>query len=470
MSGSDKVFDLETSLLPASRLVPKASSVRHVAFGLGVGLLTFLVLGGIAPWQQSVVGHGRVIAFAPLERQQTIEATIDGRLMRWEVQEGTRVAEGDVLAYLSDNDPDLYSRLEAEQAVTQERLDSYRSRLESVRSRFDAIRLAQAQAIQGARARVESLRGRVRASEQSVTAAEAELVQAAANLVRHRELIADGLVSQRELELAIAADARARAGRDATLANLDAIREELVGAEAAFRQTESQAQAENDNAEATVRSAETDHQAAAAALMRIDSRLARQSTQTVLSPRAGIVYRILANQGGEQVKAGDPLLTLVPDTAESAAELWVDGNDAPLIQPGRRVRLQFEGWPAVQFAGWPSVAVGTFGGRVSFVDATDDGQGNFRVVVLPDPNDEPWPQNRFLRQGVRAHGWVLLNTVRVGYEIWRQLNGFPPAINVPRPTSPEASSGPRRPTKNASGGSYGSSGSAYGGGGDESSY
>ena len=93
---------------------------------------------------------------------------------------------------------------------------------------------------------------------------------------------------------------------------------------------------------------------------------------------------------------------------------------------------QFEGWPAVQFSGWPSVAVGTFGGTVALVDATDDGQGQFRILVVPAPG-ETWPDARFLRQGSRANGWVLLDTVPLGWELWRQFNGFPPSMDVPAP-------------------------------------
>ena len=61
------------------------------------------------------------------------------------------------------------------------------------------------------------------------------------------------------------------------------------------------------------------------------------------------------------------------------------------------------------------------------IDATDDGTGKFRVLVKPGAEDE-WPSERFLRQGVRANGWVMLSRVRLGYEIWRQLNGFPPVV------------------------------------------
>jgi hypothetical protein len=119
----------------------------------------------------------------------------------------------------------------------------------------------------------------------------------------------------------------------------------------------------------------------------------------------------------------------VPKTSSPAVQVWVAGNDAPLINPGRHVRLQFEGWPAVQFSGWPSVAVGTFGGEVALVDPTDDGMGKFRVVVVPDPDEPPWPEYPQLRQGVRAYSWVLLDQVPLGYEVWRRMNGFPPAFN-----------------------------------------
>ena len=97
------------------------------------------------------------------------------------------------------------------------------------------------------------------------------------------------------------------------------------------------------------------------------------------------------------------------------------------------MRLQFEGWPALQFSGWPSIAVGTFGGRVPLVDPTDNGKGKFRVLVEPDPDEQQWPSHRFLRQGVRANGWVLLNVVPIGYELWRQFNGFPPVISLDEP-------------------------------------
>lgn len=160
-------------------------------------------------------------------------------------------------------------------------------------------------------------------------------------------------------------------------------------------------------------------------LANINVRLARQETQLIKAPRDGYILRRMTGQESVFVKAGTSIAVLVPDTASRAVELWVHGIDAPLIEPGQTARLQFEGWPAIQFSGWPSVAVGTFGGQVAVVDAAGTGQqGLFRVIVVPAPH-EAWPEARYLRQGVRVNGWILLSRVKLGFELWRRFNGFP---------------------------------------------
>ncbi len=164
-----------------------------------------------------------------------------------------------------------------------------------------------------------------------------------------------------------------------------------------------------------------------AELARMDVRLARQMTQSIRAPVSGTILRVVPGQGAQIVKQGQPLAVIVPDTKSQAVEIWLSGNDIPLVAEGDKVRLQFEGWPAIQFSGWPSVAVGTFGGEVSLVDAVDNGEGRFRILISPS-RGEAWPETRYLRQGVRAQGWVLLSQVPLGFELWRRFNGFPPAI------------------------------------------
>lgn len=164
-------------------------------------------------------------------------------------------------------------------------------------------------------------------------------------------------------------------------------------------------------------------------LNRIEVQLARQGTQTITAPFDGFVMHITAGGIATQVKEGDILATFVPDNVKRAVELYVSGLDAPLIRPGRHVRLTFEGWPAVQFSGWPSVAVGTFGGEVVSVDASVSSNGKFRVLVS-ETEGEPWPSAHFLRMGAQAKGWILLNEVPLGYELWRKMNNFPPVYDA----------------------------------------
>jgi hypothetical protein len=116
--------------------------------------------------------------------------------------------------------------------------------------------------------------------------------------------------------------------------------------------------------------------------------------------------------------------------------------DVPLVSPGRKVRLQFDGWPALQFSGWPQVAVGTFGGVVAVVDRVSATDGTFRVLVTPDPDDEPWPT--LLRQGSGVMAWAMLDEVRLGYELWRRVNGFPQAISASSLTEPAAGTGGKK--------------------------
>jgi len=410
--------------------VPTPQRFRRTLTLVALAFVAFVLGALFLPWRQNIRGKGRVIAYAPLDRQQAVEAPFDGRLLRWHVQEGSHVESGDLLADVVDLDPDLMSRLQLERDVMTERLASYRERVATLRDRIGSVERTQKGAIVSSEARVRVATDRRVATDQAIAGVQAELEAARTNADRHRDLVAQGLVSQRELELAVAVEARALANLDVARAQASAAVAEVASAQASLEQARAHAQAEIESASAALNTAQTDVQGAQGALLRIESRLARQHNQHIRAPRSGTVLRILANEGGEQVKSGDPLALLVPDTLDRAAEIYVDGNDAALIQPGRSVRVQFEGWPAVQFVGWPSVAVGTFAGRVAFVDSHDDGYGNFRVVVSPESKDA-WPSVQYLRQGTRANGWVLLDEVRIGYELWRVFNGFPQSIAPP---------------------------------------
>lgn len=330
MSGIYQVpFDREVE---SFRRVPYSRGPRRVARALLVFFLLAAVALAFVPWQQTAYGEGKVVAYSPIDRPQSIDAPVGGRLGEWFVQEGSRVREGDPIVRIVDVDPELLVRLRTE----------------------------------------------LQAKEAAVEAAAAAVQTARSNVRRQAELVEEGLSARRQLE-------------EAQLKEADALK--------------------------SLASARAD-------LAQVQTRLARQDVQLVEAPRDGVIVRLLEGAGGLFVKPGDSLARLVPADAAQAVELWIDGNELPLLHAGNEVRLQFEGWPALQFSGWPGLAVGTFEGRVQVIDAAQtDRPGKFRVLVQPGRGSE-WP--RGLLQGVQAHGWVLLGQVPLGYELWRRFNDFPP--------------------------------------------
>ena len=415
-------------LLPSMSRVATPLAARRVAHILLV-LFVLLAVGlAFVPWQQSVPGSGRVIALAPVERQQTIDAPVEGRVIQWHVVEGSRVAAGDLVVDISDNDPEIVERMRRERDAALDRLRAARSREQSLGERIAGLEGSRRNALSGAESRIQMAAERIRAAERALEAAEATLVTARLNIERQKQLNEKGLSATRSVELAQLEFDRAAAELDRAKASLNVARSDRAALEADREKTETDFRAMIEDARASRASAQSESANVQGSLQQIEMRIARQNTQAVRAARDGVILRLLAQPGSELLKSGEPLAILVPESSSTVVELWVSGNDMPLIHRGDKVRLQFEGWPAIQFVGWPSVAVGTFGGVVSLVDATDDGQGRFRILVSPDPNDQPWPSAAYLRQGVRANGWALLNVVPLGFELWRQFNGFPPAI------------------------------------------
>lgn len=418
--------------IPAMRLVRTPHTVRGPARMVTLLLLLLAIALTVTPWQQTAWGDGRVIAYSPLEREQRIEAPIEGRVAKWYVQEGSLVNEGDPLADLSDNDADIVSRLRGEKDAVHKRVEAAKARQTAAEARIRALEASRTAALSAAKLRVSMARARVVAADKAVEASVAAEKTATLNLERQKALVEKGLSSVRAFELADLDYARASTDLDRAKAGAALARSEELAVESDRLKVDADTTASIEDAKATIAIATSEVANATVEMQRVDVRLARQGAQSVKAPRAGTILRIVTKQGGEMVKAGDTLAIFVPTISARAVELWVDGRDVPLLRLGGEVRLQFEGWPALQFSGWPSVAVGTFGGTVALIDATDDGKGRFRVLVVPGPT-EPWPAAAYLRPGVRAHGWALLGRVRLGYELWRQFNGFPPVVPAPAP-------------------------------------
>lgn len=427
------------------KTIDTAPMAKKLARGLFKLFLILIIFLGFTPWQQNVRGFGRVIAYTPAERQQVISAQVEGRISRWLVREGSEVKRGDILAEVLDNDPQLLQRLQSEQQALTAKQAATDNRVNSFREQLRMAEHARPQAIAAAQSRVAMANERRKAAEQSLQAAIAAKQTTTLNLSRQQQLRLKGLASQRTLELSQLEMAQRSAEVERAQATLVAAKNEIEALTSDGQKIAADASASVEKSRADLNKAIEDQNSILADALKLQTRLARQHTQTVVAPRDGVVLRLLANPGAEMLKSGQALAIFVPDTEERAVELWVDGNDLPLIVTNSHVRLQFEGYPAIQFGGWPEFSVGSFGGEVVLIDATDDGKGHFRILVRPDPKDNAWPSKRFLRQGVRVNGWVLLGQVTLGYELWRIFNGFPPLI-LPEPT---AHSSPKDDAKKA---------------------
>ncbi len=446
------------SLMPSLSLARSSRIARRIAKVLLVTLAITIVLMTFAPWQQSVTGTGDVVAYAPRERTQTIESPIKGRIIRWGegLRENAHVVKGQFLVEVQDLDAGYTERLQGQFLSYQQQVDSARDQLraneraleaaktivESVEAQRVAYIRVKEETIAAQNAYVEMAAKKVQAEQQQLIEYQYAIPQLEAEYERTKTLHAEGNISLQKLQEVSRKLGEGQAKVSRAEAYVEAAEAELEGKTRERQAKADKAQIDIDDAQARLRKvngdvskaesdvakSQQDLSKAEQELLEMEVKLERQKTQIVTAPIDGFIVQIAANMGTSMVSEGYPLCTIVPETRELAVQLWLKGNDVPLVTIGRHVRMQFEGWPAVQFAGWPSIAVGTFGGEVVSIDATDDGAGKFRVMVLPDPDDRSWPEDRFLRQGVRANGWVLLDQVPLWFEVWRNLNGFPPVV------------------------------------------
>jgi len=461
------------ALLPSLRLARSSRFARRI----GKLLLFLLVVGFIvvafAPWQQSVIGSGQVVALDPAERPQPIQVAIKGRIAKWgeNIRDNAPVKEGQLIAVVEDIDPNLMPRLQDQLAQTRSFVDASGVLLDAKTASRDAAsrviasqeallktyEASKEQIVASAEAGIAGAENKVEAERKQLQEVEAALTQIKADYERKKQLLKEDIVAEVTYQLAerkyLEAQAKvAKAGEYVKSAlndlegkkrDKDAKEQKAQGDINYARALLEKAGSEVAKADSEVAKAEAELNKARKTLSEMETKVSRQERQSITAPFDGILTSIRANLRGQMVKEGDTLCMIVPDISNRAVEAWLDGNDALLVAPGRHVRLQFEGWPAVQFTGW-AVSVGTFGGSIVSVDATDNGKGKFRVVVRPDGEGDPWPEEK-LKQGVRVNAWVLLEQVPLWYEIWRNMNGFPPVLTPDEDVSKDKAKKPKLP-------------------------
>jgi len=398
-------------------------------------VLLFLLIIAFVPWTQTITVTGQLSAYTPYERPQDIESQITGRIRKWHIFEGVRVKQGDLILEHDDYgpnfmSPDLLSLLEQRKQALIETRRAALGRAEQLDKRIKEMQNLVKAAVPSAQARVVEAENNVREAYQKVEAARIAVATAELNVDRHKQLAEQGLVSQRELEVTIQSAIGTKADLNGAQAHLKAAEQamkalsfgrEQVSAEVLQRLLDAEAARDASVAEA----AKATDQLADVSL-RMSNAEQRRVASRIMAPIDGTVVKMAETGVGETVRSGDKLLRISPASADKAVEMVADGIDAPLLNVGRKVKILFYGIPAIPLPAWPELMACTYQGVIKVIDQVDDGKGNFRFWVVPDPEEKPWPPQEHVRQGTKVMGWVILNRVPLWYEMWRRFNLFPP--------------------------------------------
>lgn len=417
--------------------VASKSSGRIVIRLLSVFFFITLVIVFL-PWTQNIRARGNMTTLRPDQRPQAIHSILAGRIEKWFVQEGDFVRQGDTILFISEIkddyfDPNLLARTQEQVAAKRMSVASYQGKAGALDTQIEAITETADLKLEQAKNKLQQARLKVLTDSIDYRAAAIGFDIAKEQYERMEELYKEGLKSLTDLENRNMVMQRAQATMLSTENRLLTSRNEILNAEielvsipAKFRDDVSKAASDKFS----TLSAQYDTEAT---VTKLSNQYANYSIRSKLyyitAPQDGYVTLAMYAGIGETIKEGDQIVTIMPDQYDLAIEIYVKPLDLPLLETGQPVRIQFDGWPAIVFSGWPNTSYGTYGGLIYAVDNSISQNGMYRALVSPDPDDAPWPDA--LRVGAGANGLILLKDVPIWYELWRQINGFPPDYYKP---------------------------------------
>ena len=413
--------------------IQKLNSSKKLSYWIGFGIL-FLAICSMLPWTQNIRGKGKITTLRPQDRPQSIYPIIPGRIERWYVREGDTIRKGDTLVRLSEIktdyfDPNLIERTTEQVTAKEFSVKSYEQKANALNQQIAAMKEALRLKLEQADNKVRQALLKIKSDSMSLEAAKVGYDIAAYQFRRTDTLYQKGLKSLTEWE---AKRNKAQESESKLISSENKLlgsKNELMNAKIELNSIRSEyadkvAKAESERF--STLSAIYDATGSVSKLKNQQSNYtSRQQYYYILAPQDGIISKIHKKGLGETIKEEEQLLTMMPLGAEMAVEMYIRPMDYPLLKLDEEVVFIFDGWPAFVLSGWPESSTGTFRGRIAAIDNLTGENNMFRILVCPDSNfHKPWPKG--LRVGAAADGTVLLSNVSLWYEIWRQLNGFPP--------------------------------------------
>lgn len=405
------------------------SSVKYWFFFCVLVFVIFLFL----PWTQNIRSKGMVTTLLMEQRPQQVNNIIGGQVMKWYIKEGDYVKAGDTLVQLSEVktdylDPDLLQRTQEQLAGKQLSVDYYKDKVNVTQEQIGAINNGLALKLSQLINKLNQVQLKVQADSAEASAANNDLIISMKQYTRQKTMYDSGLVSLTQLENRNLQLQQAQAKKISTENRFANSKQDLIITRIemnAIQQenTEKVTKARGDQFQSLTQIASGQADVAKLQNQYVSYNI-RNSMYYLLASQSGQVIKAKKAGIGEFVKEGDMIAEIVPDKISYAVEMFVNPMDLPLIAPGQKVRFLFDGFPAIVFSGWPAASSGTFGGMIVAVESNLHVNGKFRVLVKEDPEDRPWPGE--LKMGAGAQGITLLKDVPMWYELWRNINGFPP--------------------------------------------
>lgn len=409
--------------------IEKRSRIKKWMSWTLIILLVILFL----PWTQNIRATGSVTTLQQDQRPQEVNSVIPGSVVKWYVKEGDYVHAGDTLLQLGEVktdyfDPELLKRTSEQVGAKEKSIDNYNNKAGTAQLQVTALRNALELKLNSIDNKLQQQYLKVASDSNDLIAAQNELSIYKRQLDAGKIMYDSGSVALIELEKRRAnfqnGIAKKISVENKFLQNKQEINNLLIEKRSALQEYNDKiAKAEGDRFSAL--SAAATEEAEVAKLRNLYANYdARNKLYYVRAPQSGQITKAKKAGIGEMLKEGDMLVEIVPEKVQFAVQLFIDPMDLPLISIGQKVRFIFDGFPAIVFSGWPQSSIGTFGGKVAAIETNVSSNGKFRVLVKEDDPTHPWPKQ--LRMGGGAKGIALLKDVRVYYELWRIINGFPP--------------------------------------------
>ncbi len=397
------------------------------------GILLLLVLAMFLPWTQNIRAKGTVTTLRQEQRPQELNTIIAGRVMKWYIKEGDFVHKGDTIMQLGEVkveylDPKLLSRTQQQIDAKQQSIEGYKNKANTAVTQSSAL-------LQGQSLKLQSLENKLLQQQLKVASDSNDLIAVQNELTVYKRqidaatlMLDSGVISLVEFEKrrvnyqnAVAKKISAENKYAQNKQELTILRIEKNSIVQEY--TDKISKAEGDKYSSLSSAASTEADVAKLENM-FSSYDARNKLYYIIAPQNGQITKAKKAGIGEILKDGEMIVEIVPSNIQYAVEIFIEPMDLPLINIGQKVRFVFDGFPAIVFSGWPANSYGTFGGKVSAIETSASSNGKFRILVAEDPAEKKWPKQ--LRIGGGANGIALLKDVHIYYELWRNINGFPP--------------------------------------------